>query len=145
LPVKPACDLTRRRLTNLEKEQLVLTDKLKQILIGIILGDGYGQKQGVNTRFKFEQGIIPKEYLMHLYSLFSDYCGKAPIIKNRPPNKITGKISSSICFNTLSLPCFVELGNLFYPAGSRQKNLRTDDSAPDKCRLCAGNIGPWRP
>ena len=66
IPVKPAGDLTRRRLTNLEKEQLVLTDKLKQILIGIILGAGYGEKQGVNVRFKFEQGIIHKEYLMHL-------------------------------------------------------------------------------
>jgi len=33
----------------LEKEQLVLTDELKQILIGILLGDGYCQKQGVNT------------------------------------------------------------------------------------------------
>ena len=38
IPIKPAGDSTRRRLTNLEKEQLVLTDKLKQILIGIILG-----------------------------------------------------------------------------------------------------------
>jgi hypothetical protein len=39
LPVKPGGDLTRRRLTNLEKEQIVLTDELKQILVGIILGD----------------------------------------------------------------------------------------------------------
>jgi hypothetical protein len=66
IPTKPVGGSTRCRLTNLEKEQLVLTDKLKQILIGIILGDGYGQKQGVNVRFKFEQGIIHKEYLMHL-------------------------------------------------------------------------------
>ena len=34
IPIKPAGESTRRRLTNLEKEQLVLTDKLKQILIG---------------------------------------------------------------------------------------------------------------
>ena len=79
LPVKPGGDLTRRRLTNLEKEQIVLTDELKQILVGIILGDGYGKKQGVNTRFKFEQGTVHEEYLMHLYGLFSNYCGKAPI------------------------------------------------------------------
>jgi len=102
----------------LEKEQLVLTDELKQILIGILLGDGYCQKQGVNTRFKFEQGIIHEDYLMHLYELFSDYSGKAPIIKIRPPNQITGKISKSIYFNTFSLPCLVELGNLFYPDGN---------------------------
>jgi hypothetical protein len=31
-----------------------------------MLGDGYGEKQGVNVRFKFEQGIIHEEYLMHL-------------------------------------------------------------------------------
>jgi len=48
------------------------------------------------ARFKFEQGTVHEEYLMHLYVLFSNYCGKAPIIKHRPPNKITGKISSSI-------------------------------------------------
>ena len=86
LVVKPAGVLTRRRLTDLEKEKIVLTDELKQILVGIILGDGYGQKQGFNTRFKFEQGTVHEEYLMHLYDLFSIYSGKAPIIKHRPPN-----------------------------------------------------------
>jgi hypothetical protein len=140
LPVKPKLvpnaekekmtlleDLTRCRLTDLEKEQLVLTDELKQILISILLGDGYCQKQGVNNRFKFEQGIIHEDYLMHLYGLFSAYCGKAPIIKIRPPKKITGKSSKSIYFNTFSLPCFVELGNLFYPDGKKIIPLNIGD------------------
>jgi len=81
LVVKPAGVLTRRRLTDLEKEKIVLTDELKQILVGIILGDGYGQKQGFNTRFKFEQGTVHEEYLMHLYDLFGIYSGKAPITR----------------------------------------------------------------
>ena len=36
-----------------------------------------------------------------------------------PPNKISGNISSSMYFNTFALPCFVELWNLFYPAGKK--------------------------
>ena len=82
---------------------------------------------GVRSLKKIGEGIIHEDYLMHLYGLFSAYCGKAPIIKIRPPNKITGKSAKSIYFNTFSLPCFVELGNLFYPDGKKIIPLNIGD------------------
>ena len=93
------------------------------------MGDLYIQKEKgyVNPTLRFEQNLVHQDYLMHLYELFNDYCGKAPIIKNRPPNKVTGKISSSIYFNTLALPCFIELGNLFYPDGKKIIPLNIGD------------------
>jgi hypothetical protein len=47
LPIKP------KRLTNLEKQQFTISEELKQILVGLLLGDLCAEKQWVNTRFKF--------------------------------------------------------------------------------------------
>ncbi len=119
VPVKPADD-KRRRLTNKEKEQFTLSQKLTEILVGLILGDLNIEKQkgGVNARLRFEQGVIHKEYLFHLYSIFQEYCSQVPMIQTRNPlsNNKTGKIHNSIRFKTYSLPCFNELYNLIYPA-----------------------------
>jgi hypothetical protein len=75
------------------------------------------QKQIVNVRFKFKQGIVHKDYLLHLFELFSSYCPNVPKINNPKAHKLTGKFYSGIWFNTYSLPCFNDLYNLFYPAG----------------------------
>lgn len=122
VPVKPADD-KRRRLTNEEKEQFTLSQKLKEIVVGLLLGDLNVQKQkgGVNARLRFEQGVIHKEYLFHLYSIFQEYCSQAPVLQIRKPlsNNKTGKIHNSIRFNTFSLPCFNELYNLIYLDGRK--------------------------
>jgi hypothetical protein len=44
---------------------------LKYILIGLCLGDLYIQKQYANARLFFVQGAPNREYLEHLYKLFS--------------------------------------------------------------------------
>jgi LAGLIDADG DNA endonuclease family len=87
-----------------------------QILVGLILGDLYVRKISIksNPHLNFEQGIIYKEYLDHLFDLFSNYCRSAPKITILRPHKITGKISSKIGFNTYSLLCFNVLCDLFY-------------------------------
>ena len=51
-PIKP------KRLTNLEKSQFTLSDELKQILVGLILGDLHINKQPKNVRLMFKQGIV---------------------------------------------------------------------------------------
>jgi hypothetical protein len=70
LPVKP------RKLTKKEKEALLVPKELKEILIGLVLGDLNVQKQknGKNVRLRFGQGAVNKEYLFHLYELFKSYC-----------------------------------------------------------------------
>ena len=119
VPVKPVDEKKSRRLTNLQKSQFTLSDELRQIIVGLLLGDANGQKQGVNVRLRFGQGVVHLEYLMHLYELFKPYCSMVPKFSNSILDKSTRKIHSSIHFNTFSLPCFNELHELFYVDGKK--------------------------
>jgi hypothetical protein len=94
---------------------------LKEILVGLILGDLYIKKEtnSKNVRLCFMQGTIHTDYLSCLYEKFSSYCGTAPKIRVLAPDKRTGKIYSSIYFNTYSLPCLNYLYDLFYPDGTK--------------------------
>jgi hypothetical protein len=109
------------RLTKLEQSRFVLHEDLKNILVGLILGDLHIQKRTINSNpvLKFEQGLVHKDYLFHLYDLFSSYCRSAPKITSRLPDKRTGKVYSRVTFGTFSLPCFNELFNLFYHEGKK--------------------------
>jgi hypothetical protein len=116
VPLKP--DYCKpKRLTDLEKSQFTLSDKLKEILVGLILGDLYINKRHTNVRLMFKQGIVNKDYLIHLHELFSDYCPSGPKFTNADPDKRTGIVYTGIYFNTYSLPCFNALYNLFYIGG----------------------------
>lgn len=119
VPVKAGGDDPSRKLTKEEKSALILSEELGQILVGLLLGDLYGQKQGVNARFIFKQGLIHKDYLMHLFELFKNYCFNAPITSDLLASKITAKVYSSIRFHTYSLPCFNELYESFYVGGKK--------------------------
>jgi len=115
LPIKP------RSLTKLEREAFSLPEELKQILVGLMLGDLNAQKQTINSnvRLRFEQGLVHEQYLMHLYELFKSYCLAAPKTANRLPDKRTGKVYARITFTTCTLPCFNEIYNLFYLEGKK--------------------------
>jgi hypothetical protein len=65
------------------------------------------------------QGVVHKEYLQHLYELFSAFCGMAPKTPTRAPHKRTGKIYDTVRFYTYSLPCLNTFYNLFYPDGKK--------------------------
>ena len=116
VPVKP------KRLTAAERSQFTLTDDLKDILVGLILGDLNVQKQTKNSNaiLCFEQGFVHKDYLFHLYNLFEIYCSKAPTTANRLPDKRTGNVYTRIYFKTMALPCFNYYYDLFYPKGVKR-------------------------
>jgi hypothetical protein len=60
-------------LTPKERLQFSLSPQLKENFIGLILGDFFLQKRSENTlsvRALFKQGVVNKDYLMHLYELF---------------------------------------------------------------------------
>jgi hypothetical protein len=120
-PVKPNQEGKRRKLTKAEQLEFSLSAEKKDILVGLLLGDGFSQKPKgcVNTIFRFEQGLVHKDYLVHLYEIFKDYCSILPTIRNLKPQKGTGKIYSSIYFYTYLLPCFNPLYELFYPNGKK--------------------------
>jgi hypothetical protein len=115
VPVKP------KPLTKAEREQYFLTPELKGILVGLFLGDLYARraKPTVNTRLLFLQSIIHKEYLLHLYDLFKDYCKAAPIIVTPKAHKETGKVYPNMRFEARSLPCFNYYFDIFYPLGKK--------------------------
>jgi hypothetical protein len=118
VPIKPA-DYKPNRLTKAEQSQFALSEDLKNILVGLILGDIFIYKACANARLCFKQGLIHKDYLEHLYELFKNYCSKAPVITNRLPDRRTGKIYNGIYFYSYALPCINEFYDLFYVAGKK--------------------------
>jgi hypothetical protein len=57
----------------------ILPQHLKDILIGVLLGDAYITKsKTANAYIKFEQGIKNQEYLLSIYELFKDYAITLP-------------------------------------------------------------------
>jgi hypothetical protein len=120
-PIKPADELPSRRLTETERSQFSLSGKEKEILVGLLLGDISIEKPkaGVNARLFFKQGIIHKDYLLHLYELFSIFCSSVPKVIHWVKDKRSGKEYSAIYFTTYCLPCFTELYELFYPDGKK--------------------------
>jgi hypothetical protein len=96
---------------------LIITDYLKQALIGLILGDVSLEKatSNSNVRLRFDQSSsIHSSYLYFLYNLFKDYTLTPPKSTNRKPDKRTGKIYNSLIFKTRMLPCNNFLWDLFY-------------------------------
>ena len=121
--------LKNRRLTNLERSRFVLSEDLKSILIGLLLGDLSAQKRSEkgNTNLHFEQGIVHEDYINHLYDLFGNYCESKPKISNRSADKRTNKIYTRIRFVTYSLPCFNYLHDLFYQKGKKIVPLNIEE------------------
>lgn len=103
-----------KRITNAKRNSFSISPEIHNILIGLLLGDLYIDKQAINARLKFEQGLINESYLLHLYNLFKDYCGTSPKHNNRKPKPQTGNINNTVYFNTYSLPCFNYYHDLFY-------------------------------
>jgi len=74
-----------RRLSNKEKAEFTISQELKEILVGLLLGDLCAQKryENGNIRLLFEQGEVHCSYLNHLYDLFKDYCEAEPKTSSR--------------------------------------------------------------
>ena len=113
--------MKKNNMTRAERLQFSLPQNLQDILVGLILGDLCVRKPKtcVNVKLQFCQGLLHKEYLMHLYDLFKIYCGTAPKTISPAPDKRTGKIYETLRFYTFSLPCFDNLLNLFYLEGKK--------------------------
>jgi len=109
------------RLTKLEKQQFTIPENLKEILIGLLLGDLNIERPSLNwnARLRFVQGLVHEDYIFHLYELFSSYCRSVPKTTSRLPDKRTGKIYASIYFYSYALPCINEFFDLFYVNGEK--------------------------
>jgi len=124
LPIAPEDTIKPKRLTQLENQQFEVPEESKEILVGLLLGDLNCEKQALNPRFRFIQGIVHEKYLLHLFSRFKDYCPAEPKIVNPKPDKRTGIKYNYMYFNTYALPCFLELYNLFYEGGKTSGSFK---------------------
>jgi hypothetical protein len=88
-----------------------IPSELKDIIIGLALGDLYIRKRNKNTCLCFKQGVVHQEYILHLYTLFQEYCKMSPRIKDAVVN---GKTHQSIYFDTLTYAAFNYYHELFY-------------------------------
>jgi len=106
------------RLSPSERTAIKLPDEIKDILVGILLGDAHIVRRSPtgNSRLVYAQTAIKhKEYFDYVFSFFTSYC----VSDYKPQSRIvvdnrTQKTYSAISFTTMQLPCFNEYRELFY-------------------------------
>ena len=85
------------RLSSWERKQILMPNDIKDVLIGILLGDAHIVKRSStgNSRLVYAQtAIAHKAYFEYVYSFFNTFC--------------------AISFTTMQLPCFNVFRKLFY-------------------------------
>ena len=106
------------RLSSVERALMIIPDDLKEVLIGILLGDGHIVKRSstANSRLVYAQTAVShKEYFDYVYSFFKDLCVNdyTPQLRIVRDNR-TNKIYSAISFTTMQFPCFNAFKEMFY-------------------------------
>jgi len=81
-----------------------LTKRQKEILIGILLGDGCLEKNGRNVRLRVDHGLKQKDYLRWKYKEFKDLATGKPRIVRGAIHRRTKRIYKRWHFSTFSLP-----------------------------------------
>lgn len=92
------------------KKDLKLTNIQREILVGLLLGDGHleTQNQGKTYRLKVEHSVAQREYLVWMYEHFKEWTHAAPSLKSK-----NGK-PFSCWFTTYSHPILNRYAKLFY-------------------------------
>lgn len=111
------------------KSKLKLSRKQRDILVGLMLGDGHleTQNQGKTYRLKIEYAAAKSDYCQQIYEIFQEWVLTPP--KPRSKNS-SGHLSQNIAFSTLSHGAFRFYAQQFYLDGrkvvpSRIKKLLT--------------------
>ena len=93
-------------------KNISLTDRQRQIIVGLMLGDGHLESRNNRTyRLKVEHSIGQKEYTDWLYAELRDLVITEPQVKDQIVN---GKKYQKYWFNTLSCGSLRFYGQLFY-------------------------------
>lgn len=95
------------------KEQLVLNQRQREIIIGVLLGDANLQTQdkGITYRLRFEQGKDHAVYVAHLFNEFFYWSLSEP--KPYLRTNVNDKLVETIRFQTITHVSFSEFANLF--------------------------------
>ena len=96
-----------------------LPSNLFDISIGSILGDACMYKVSKNSKLKFEQGYMHKDYLFHLFEFFKLYTfHEEPYIRYELRGERKG-IVKSYSFRTFTHPIFDPIWDLFISNGNK--------------------------
>lgn len=98
---------------------VALTDFQKQVLIGIVMGDGSMRKTNVNPSFVCMHGMAQKDYCEYKRKILNSLSSKIRFDKRKTIDKRTGLYYEDC---VVSLPCnpeLLEMYNAFYPEGKK--------------------------
>src|SRR5437016_1978930 len=100
------------------KDYLVLSEFQKEVLGGLLLGDGCIErsKNSLGARLKVDQSLEQSEFVLWLYEIFKDFVGTPPRLKQKIRNY---KRYSELVFDTLTHRSFKHFYDLFYPQGKK--------------------------
>lgn len=107
------------------KKTLVLTSRQREILTGLLLGDGHleTQNDGRTYRLKVEQAVRKKEYVDWLFQEFQDFVRTEPKEKEKTRNESQTK---NVGFSTLSVGNFRFHAQQFYQGKEKVVPKRID-------------------
>ena len=105
-----------------KKKKLKLSKKQKEIVIGLMLGDGHleTQNQGKTYRLKVEQTIRHKEYVDWLYDNLKDFVLTPP---KRKIKESFGKQIVNYGFSTISVGSFRFFAQQFYEPTKKGRKI----------------------
>lgn len=100
------------------KDELLLSDYQKEVLIGLLLGDGCLErsKNSLGARLKVSQSIKQNEFVVWLYKVFKNFVQTSPKVKQTKKNS---RSHEEVVFNTLTHPCFKSFYGMFYLKGKK--------------------------
>lgn len=100
------------KITNLERNMIQLTPRVRSIIVGLILSDAWMNKNGHwNPRIGLKQSVSNFPYIWQVYNELAYLCS-GPLYPSK--NVMRGKTFYSLSFQTRQLPCLIEIFNLFY-------------------------------
>ena len=110
----------RLKAIELYKATLKLTSLQREVLVGLLLGDGHLEKSPCTecARLKVEQREGAWEYVEWLYKIFQDWI-RAPLKHRKTFLKVTGKHYGKYCFTTYMHKEFLPYRKLFYVHGKK--------------------------
>lgn len=112
----------KSQITKLERNIIQLTPRVRSIIVGILLSDGWMNKYGHwNPRLALKQSIKNFPYLWETYNELAYLCS-GHLYQSK--NKLRNKTFYSWTLQTRQLPCLIEIFNLFYRVDKR-KNIKT--------------------
>lgn len=109
-------DFNSKYWQDYKKTLPALPPHLREIAVGMILGDAGMHRVSREASIKFEQGKIQRDFVFHLFECFRTSC-----FMSKPGERLCKKstLVKSSCFKTFSHPEFTHLYTLFY---TKQQN-----------------------